>query len=76
MDDLKQLAGIEAENKQPKTIVFIPDTVFAQELSITEVEKMRGLLDKLKEIDGSVEQNWTEVYIDGFKYRVKSVTNF
>ncbi len=76
IDDLKQLAGIEVENKQPKTIVFIPDIVFAQELSITEVEKMRSLLDKLKEIEGSVEQNWTEVYIDGFIYRVKSISHY
>ena len=40
---------------------------------MSEVKQIRSLLDKLKEIDGSVDENWTEVYIGGVKYKATGI---
>ena len=73
IEDLKRLAGIGAENKQPQTIVFVPDENFTHRK--TETEHMRSLLEKLKLIDSSEGEDWNAVYIGGVKYWATGITN-
>ncbi len=58
--DIKRLAGIGDSTSPCKAVVLVPKE--------TDVAAMKTLLDKLKEIDGSVGQNWTEIDINGVKY--------
>ena len=71
IEDLKKLAGIGGESNTAKAIVFLPEKTSTQHMS--EVKQIRNLLDKLKEIDGSVGENWTEVYIGDVKYRATGI---
>lgn len=71
IDDIEKLAGIGGEDCTTKAIVFLPEETFNQHMS--EVKQMRNLLDKLKEIDWSVDENWTEVYIGDVKYKATGI---
>ncbi len=63
--DLQKLAGIDGEKSTHKAIVLLPEN--------TGVEEMKNLLNKLKEIDGSVDENWTEVCISGVKFKATGI---
>jgi len=69
IERLKELAGISTS--PPKAIVLLPEEFFIQEM--TEVGKISVLLEKLKEIDGSIGENWTEVNIGDVQYRATAI---
>jgi hypothetical protein len=67
IERLKELAGINDGPNHPRAIVFIP--------ADTDVALMKNLVDKLKEIDGSVGEIWTDFDVGEIKYRATGITH-
>ncbi len=57
IERLKELAGIKQQKN--KCLVLLP--------AACQIDELRNLLDKLKEIDGD-KSNWTKIIIDGTEY--------
>jgi hypothetical protein len=64
LDRLRQLAGIRQKADPEEVIVLLPDL---------PVQQTRALLDRLKEIAGEPDANWTEIEIEGVMYRATGV---
>jgi hypothetical protein len=64
LDRLRALAGIKRDADPEEVIVLLPEL---------PIEQMRDLLERLKEIAGEPDANWTEIEIGGVKYRATGV---